>query len=222
MKQSLLFAAFLPLLCAPAAAVTVITNFAPGTQNFATSLSGPTGSFGPFGSFPDRAVAFSFTTGPVPAVLDSMTFSVNLGNASLSPIAAWISTGSPVTGGQSPAALGNAAPVSSSPVTQILTLAPAGGYALDASTTYWIHLTVPSGSAVYALNNGNAPVTSSGWTLGNTWSYEPGSGGSWTELTSGPQARISMEVQLIPEPAFGSLMGAVTALLLLYRRRAVT
>jgi hypothetical protein len=218
MKASLLFATVLPLLCAPAAAVTVITNFAPGTQNFAASMSGPTGGFGPFGSFPDRAVAFSFTTGPVPAVLDSMTFSVNLGNASLSPIAAWISTGSPVTGGHSPAALGSVVPASASPVTQILTLSPAGGYALDAGTTYWIHLTVPNGGAVYALNNGNAPATSSGWMLGNTWSYEPDFGGSWTELSSGPQARISLEAQLIPEPAFLSLAGAAAALLLLRRR----
>lgn len=31
--------------------------------------------------------------------------------------------------------------------------------------------------------------------------YQPGSGGSWLELTSGPQARISLDVTIIPEPA---------------------
>lgn len=142
----------LSTLTLPASAVTVITDFDPGTQSFAASLSVPTGRFGPFGPFPNRATAFSFTTGTQSPVLGSLTFGINPGNASLSPALAEIHTGSPITGGQTATALGSVTPTSA-PTTQSLTVIPGPSYPLDPGTTYWIHLTVPSGSAVYAQKN---------------------------------------------------------------------
>ena len=67
-------------------------------------------------------------------------------------------------------------------------------------------------------DNGNAPVIEPGWTLGNTWYFAPDFGGSWTEVTSGPQARVELTVEAVPEPST-PLLGLVAAGMVLRRRR---
>lgn len=209
-------AALILLLLAPAIApgTVVIDNFGTGTQGFATSISGPA-AVGFFGfPFADREVAFSFTTGQDEVWLTKLEFAVNI-TSNASPIQVELSTGSAVPGGVDPVVIGSVAPASTLPTSQTLSISPAGGVHLAPSTLYWIHLTVPSGSGNYSFSNNNVPVIEPGWSLGNTW-FRTGTSGIWSDLTSGPQARIRMTV--VPEPG-AALLGSVGLLLVLRRRR---
>jgi hypothetical protein len=204
------------LLLAPAVSpgAVVIDNFGSGNQGFANSLSGPT-AVGFFGNpFADRQVAFSFTTGPEEVWMTKLEFTVNI-TSNASPIQFELSTGSSVPGGVDPVVIGSVAPASTVPISQTLSISPSGGVHLEASTLYWIHLTVPSGSGNYTFSNNNVPVVEPGWSLGNTWS-RIGTNGTWSELSSGPQARIRMTV--VPEPG-AALLGSAGLLLVLRRRR---
>lgn len=200
------------------AATVVISNLSGGTQGFGASLSGPSASFGFFGTFEDRQVAFSFVSGPDSVHLTQLRFSISIGDVAIDPIQATLSTGGPVPGGINPITIGSAAPAAPTPVGQLLTIVPTVPVLLAANTSYWIHFTVPTGSAIYTINNNNAPVVDPGWTLGNTWYYEPDFGGSWTEVTSGPQARVEMTVEAVPEPS-ATLLGLVAGGIALRRRR---
>lgn len=200
------------------AATIAIDNLGAGTQGFAASLSGPTASFGFFGTFEDRQVAFSFVSGPAPVELTQLRFSINIGDVSIDPIQATLSTGGSVPGGINPITIGSAAPTAPTPVGQLMTIVPAAPIQLAANTSYWIHFTVPTGSAIYTINNSNAPVIEPGWSLGNTWYYAPDFGGSWTEVTSGPQARVELTVEAVPEPG-SALLGLVAGGMALRRRR---
>lgn len=199
------------------AATVVIDNLGAGTQGFAASLSGPSASF-VFGNFEDRQVAFSFVSGPAPVELTQLRFSINVGDISTDSIQATLSTGGSVPGGINPITIGSAAPAAPTPVGQLLTIVPVAPIQLTANTSYWIHFTVPTGTAIYTINNSNAPVIEPGWTLGNTWFFEPDFGGSWTEVTSGPQVRIEMTVEAVPEPS-STLLGLVAGVVALRRRR---
>ena len=200
------------------AATIAIDNLSTGTQGFAASLSGPSASFGFFGTFEDRQVAFSFVSGPDNVHLTQLRFSINVGDVAIDPIQATLSTGASVAGGINPITIGGVGPLSPTPVGQLMTLAPQVPIMLSANTNYWVHFTVPTGSAIYTINNGNAPVLESGWTLGNTWYYAPDFGGSWTEVTSGPQARVELTVEAVPEPS-GALLGLMAGGMALRRRR---
>lgn len=190
----------------------VIDNFGAGTQGFANSLSGPT-AVGFFGfPFADREVAFSFTTGQEEVWMSKLEFAVNVTSIA-SPIQLVLSTGAGVAGGVNPLVIGSVAPASGIPTSQILSINPPGGVQLSPSTLYWIHLTVPAGSGNYSFSNNNAPVVEPGWSLGSTWS-RIGSTGIWSELSSGPQARIRMTV--VPEPG-ATLLGSI-GLLIVFRR----
>ncbi len=194
----------------------VIDNLGVGTQGFAASLSGPvaTDFFGD--PYDNREVAFSFTSGPALVALSELAFVSNLaGSPSLNSIQATLSTGTVAPGGQDLIALGLTTPTSNTPATQLLTITPSSPVPLTPNTTYWIHFTVPAGDAVYTINNSNAPVIASGWSLDNTWYYAPGD--VWTEVSSGPQARMRLSVIPVPEPTTTSL--AVVALALIRRRR---
>ena len=138
-----------------------------------------------------------------------------------SPIQVTLSTGTVVPGGTGGLTLGTVAPLSPTPVGQLLTVTPTSTVTLTPSTNYWIHLTVPSGGGIYSVNNSNNPILAPGWSLGNSWYYEPDFGGSWTEITSGPQARVNLNVQSVPEPTT-IVLGAVSGLLLCTRRRRFT
>lgn len=213
LRRSLLFALIVHLPAAGWGAV-VIDNLAAGTQGFAASLSGPT-AVGFFGfPFANREVAFSFTSGPDLVRLTQMDFVVNI-TSSASPIQLMLSTGSSVPGGNDPVLIGSVAPAGNSPTTQTLTVVPASAIFLQPGTLYWVHFTVPSGSGNYTFNNGNAPVVDPGWSLGNTWSRSS-STSAWSELTSGPQARVRLTV--VPEPS-ALLLGACGLLAVLRRRR---
>lgn len=207
------------LACAPASrgAVTVINNFGAGTQGFAASLSGPTAEIF-FSPFDNREVAFSFVTGAVPVELLSLRFTVSIGDVQIDPIHMELSTGSPLSGPVSGVSMGSVAPASSTPVTQTLAVSPPMTVTLAPATTYWVHVTVPAGGAVYSFLNNNVPVTEPGWSLGNTWYFSPDDG--WLEISSGPKARIELNVQPVPEPA-SSLLAAAGVVLLLGRRRGV-
>lgn len=198
-------------------AALVIDNIGNGTQGFADSLSGPTatGSFG-FGTFEDREVAFSFTTGSVPTFLDDLTFSMNIGKAILDPIQIVLSTGANAPGGTNPVVLGSVAPAPS-PTAQLLTLTPTVPPALLASTTYWLHITVPVGEALYSVRSSDGATLASGWSLGTTWSKTPST--SWTEGNTALGGDIRMNVSPIPEPSIASLFGSIGVLLLMRRRR---
>lgn len=198
-------------------AAVVIDNLALGPQSFAQTLSGPTatGFFG-FGSLADREVAFSFTTASHDVYLTELVFAVAIGKLILDPIQFTLSTGSAVPGGTNPLVIGSVTPPSSSPTNQVLTLVPQTSVLLESNTTYWMHVTVPNGAAVYSFQNTTSQVIEPGWSLGNTWSNFPGS--TWSELTSGPQARIRMSVEAVPEPS-AALIGGCGIILLLHRRR---
>lgn len=201
-------------------AALVINNITPSTQNFAASLSGPTAEIF-FSPFEDRQFAFSFTTGPDTVTVTDFTFSISLGDVILSPIQITLSTGTVVPGGTGGITLGTVAPLSPTPVGQLLTVTPTSTVTLTPSTNYWIHLTVPSGGGIYSVNNSNNPILAPGWSLGNSWYYEPDFGGSWTEITSGPKARVNLNVESVPEPTT-VVLGAVSGLLLCTRRRRFT
>jgi hypothetical protein len=210
-------AASLLLTCATAGAAVTIDNIAVGTQSSSQSLSGPLATSGFFGApFPDRQVAFSFTTGNSQYYLHSLEFAMAIGGGSLSPIVATLSTGFAVPGGINPITLGSVAPASSSPTSQILTIAPTIAPLLEANTLYWIHYTVPTGNALYSIANSNAPNVDPEWTLGNSWSRTPTT--PWSELDSGPVPRIRMTVTSVPEPGC-ALLGSLGVFLLLRRKR---
>lgn len=194
-------------------AAVVIDNLATGTQSFSLSVSGPTATGFLGGSFADREVAFSFTTGAYDTTLNMIEFYIAIGKPVLSPIQMTLSTGSSVPGGIDPVVLGSVTPASTSPTVQLLEIAPFIPASLTANTLYWIHVTVPSGGAVYSFANTDTPQIESGWGLGNTWSRTPSS--SWSELNSGPVARIRLTV---PEPS-SALLGGLGLLLLLKRKR---
>lgn len=199
--------------------VIAISNLSGGTQSFGASLSGPTANFGFIGGeFENRQVAFSFITGTDTVQLTHFSFSISVGDVNLDPILATLSTGSSVAGGINPVTIGSVAPVSPVPVGQIMSIVPASPIPLQANTNYWVHFTVPAGAGIYSINNGNAPVVEPGWTLGNTWYYEPDFGGLWTEVTSGPLARVRMTVETVPEPS-GVLLGLAGGAMMLRRRR---
>jgi hypothetical protein len=201
----------------PANAVVVIDNLSLGTQSFAQTLSGPTatGFFG-IGSLADREIAFSFTTGSQDVYLTELVFAVAIGKLILDPIQFTLSTGSAVPGGTNPLVIGSVTPPSSNPTNQVLTLVPQTTVLLESNTTYWMNVTVPNGAAVYSFQNTTSQVIEPGWSLGNTWSNFPGS--TWSELTSGPQARIRMSVEAVPEPS-AAMIGGCGMLMLLRRRR---
>lgn len=211
MKSTLasLFAAF--VITSDARAVVVIDNLTAGANSFATSITGPIGG-GFFAPPPNRQSVFSFVTGTDVSYLDTLQIVVNLANSS-SGMQAAISTGSSVPGGtgETIVATVNAA---TSPITQTLTFTPMSTILLNAATRYWIRLSVPSGSGAFALNNTTGATTALGWTLENTHSYAPS---SWTELDSGPQARIRLSVTPIPETT-SSMVGCIGVFLLLRRR----
>jgi hypothetical protein len=199
------------------AAIAVIDNLGPGTQGFAASISGPvaTDFFG--GPFEDREVAFSFTSGVSLVAVSELIFVSNLaGSPSFNPIQATLSNGLSAPGGQNLITLGSVAPTSGSPATQMFTITPSSPVPLAPNTTYWIHLTIPTGDAIYTMNNSNAPVLASGWSLNNTWYYSPGD--VWTEVSSGPQARVKLSVVPIPEPSL-VWMGLLAPVI--FRRRQV-
>lgn len=217
LRKSLCLLAFYPLLHAsPASGAVVIDNMAAGTQGFAASLSGTLGGFFTTGDFPDRQVAFSFTTGTSAVNLTELAFSLNIATSELSTIQATISTGSSVPGGVGAVVIGDNAPTTSFPVTQSLAITPTVPIALTPSTTYWIHFTVISGEGVYTINNANTPTLAPGWSLGNTWMFDPFDG--WNELTSGPQARVRMTVEAVPEVSAITMAG-LASIGLLRRRR---
>lgn len=192
----------------------VIDNLAAGSQGFAASISGPS-AVGFLGfPFANREIAFSFTSGPDLVRLTQFDFMVNI-TSNASPIQVMLSTGSGVPGGNDPVLVGSAAPASTSPTTQTLTIVPAGSVFLQPGTLYWVHLTVPTGSGNYSFNNSNAPMVDPSWSLGNTWSRSS-STGAWSEITSGPQARVRLTV--VPEPS-ALLLGSCGLLLALRRRR---
>lgn len=198
-------------------AAVAINNLTIGTQSSSQSLSGPLATSGFFGSpFPDRQVAFSFTTGNSQYHLNQLEFAIAIGGGSLAPILATLSNGSTVPGGLNPIILGSVTPSSSTPINQILAIAPNIAPLLEANTLYWIHYTVPAGNALYSIANTNTPTLDPGWSLGNSWSRTPTS--PWTELDSGPVPRIRMTVTSVPEPAC-SLLGSIGFLLLLRRKR---
>jgi hypothetical protein len=212
---ALVSACLLSAAC-PACATIVIDNLATGTQSSSLSVSGPTAT-GFFGNpFNDREVAFSFTTGGTASYLMEFTFAMAIGSSQLSPIQISLSTGSSAPGGTNPVILGSVAPASVTPTSQVLTVLPTLPPLLDANTIYWAHVTVPSGGAIYSFANTDTPVFSSGWSLGTSWSRTPSS--AWTELDSGPVARVRMTAEAVPEPTAASL-GGIAALLLLGRRR---
>jgi hypothetical protein len=212
-----IFAAAL-LLPALSHATLVINNLAAGTQGFALSLSGPAAEFFPGEPFNDRQVAFSFTTGADAVFLSNVSFSINIGDPSLSPVELTLSTGSVVPGGTGAISLGSVAPLSPTPGVQLLSLAPTSVVTLNPSTEYWMHFTVPAGAGIYAINNSNTPVFAPGWSMGNSWAYDPDFGGSWSELANGTQARVSIDVQTVPEPTT-AMLGAAGMFCLLRRRR---
>ena len=207
----------LTLLSHSPAATVVIDNMTPGTQGFAASLSGPAAEVFPFDPFPDRQVAFSFISGPGAVALSQLTFIIFLGDVYLSPIEATLSTGSAVPGGVAALSLGTVTPAAA-PAGQVLSISPAVPIPLAPSTEYWVHFTVPAGAGLYSILNNNNPVLSSGFSLGNTWYYDPDS--SWTDITSGPQARVRLSVEAVPEPGV-ALLGMLAGLAVLCRRSRV-
>lgn len=204
--------ASLLVLSGEANAAVVIDNLANGTQSFSLSLSGPTTTGFLGGPFADREVAFSFTTGNYDTTLNKIEFFVAIGKPILSPIQMTLSTGSSVPGGIDPVVLGTVTPASVNPTVQLLEIAPLVPPALTANTLYWIHVTVPSGGALYSFANTNTPIVEPGWSLGNTWSRTPFT--TWSELDSGPVAKIRLTV---PEPS-STLLGGF-GLLLMWRRK---
>ncbi len=214
-----LFAACLILTAASvrSTAAVVIDNLSLGTQSFSQTLSGPTatGFFLPT-PMPDREVAFSFTTAGTDVYLTEFAFGVSIGKAILDPIRLTLSKGASVPGGIDPQVIGEVTPPATTPTSQILTLTPSLQVLLEANTQYWMHVTVPVGAAVYSFANTNNPVIEPGWILENSWSQNPQS--PWSELTSGPQARIRMTVDAVPEPQ-AALLGGFGMLVLLLRRR---
>ena len=194
-------------------AVVVIDNLTGGGNGFASTVSGPVGG-GFFAPPPGGESAFSFVTGATDSYLSALDVSVNVSNNSVG-LQATISTGSSVPGGVDPVLIGTVAPASSTPITQILAFTPGSTILLEASTRYWIHLTVASGSGSYALNNTQSQVIEPGWTLENTFYY---SFGLWSEIDSGPQARMRLTVTPVPEPG-ATVLAGIGMLLLLRRRR---
>ena len=192
-------------------AVVVIDNFTPGGNSFATSVTGPVGG-GFFAPPPNRQSTFSFVTGSDVSYLDTLEVVVNVGNNN-SGMLATISTGSSLPGGSGGTVISTVT-AASSPITQVLTFSPTSTILLNAATQYWILFSVPSGSGVFSMNNTTNVTTAPGWTLENTYFYAPT---TWTELSSGPQARIRLSVTPIPEVS-SPMMGCIGVFLLLRRR----
>lgn len=192
-------------------AVVVIDNLTPGGNSFASSVTGPVGS-GIFAPPPNRQSTFSFVTGSNASYLDMLEIVVNVSNNS-SGMQAVISTGSSLPGGSGGTVISTVI-AASSPITQVLTFTPSSTILLDAATQYWVLLSVPSGSGAFSMNNTTNVTTAPGWTLENTYFYEPS---FWTELSSGPQARIRLSVTPIPEVS-APMMGCIGVFLLLRRR----
>jgi hypothetical protein len=214
MKASLILAAIFGLVATGISnAAVVIDNLATGNQSFSMSLSGPTATGFLGGPFADREVAFSFTTGSYDTTLNKLEFYIAIGKPILGPIQMTLSTGTSVPGGIDPVILGSITSTSTSPTIQLLEIAPTIPVDLTANTLYWVHVTVPTGGALYSFANTDTPMVESGWSLGNTWSRTPLS--TWSELDSGPVARIRLTV---PEPS-SALLGGLGLLLLLRRNR---
>ncbi|OYV06070.1 MAG: hypothetical protein CFE26_08315, partial [Verrucomicrobiales bacterium VVV1] len=203
-------------LSSQAHAAVVINNLPFGTQGFAESLSGPDGQdfFGD--PFADHEIAFSFTTGNADATLTEIAFLVSISSNGTSPIQLELSTGNSAPGGTNPIIFGAATPSGPTPVSQILTVNPGSPAQLQANTQYWIRMTVPVGTDLYALQNTNTPTLAPGWSLGTTWRTEPGV--PWEEINSNlfPRVRLTA-VEAVPEP--GTLLLSSGGLLLLFRRK---
>ncbi|MEM9080393.1 MAG: choice-of-anchor R domain-containing protein [Verrucomicrobiota bacterium] len=193
-------------------AAVVIDNIAAGTQGFSTGVTGPTAGFGIF-TIPDNQTAFTFTSGPVADTLLSLDVVINSADNS-SPILATLSTGPNVPGGNNSVTIGSVTPATATGITTV-TFSPTNGIALDPSTTYWIHFTVPSGSGNYTALHSNTPNESFGYALNNPWQL-PTIGG-WSELTSGIKPRIRMTTA-IPEPS-AALLASLSTFFLLRRKR---
>lgn len=207
--------ALFSVLTHAAQAVVVIDNLAAGTQGFAVTVSGPSpGGF--FAPPPNGEVAFSFVTGTDRTYINSLIVSVNVSNSS-QPLVATLSRGASVPGGVGEVEIGSVAGVSGGPITQTLTFVPGAQLILEASTRYWVHFTVDAGNGSYSVNNTNTPVVDPEWTLENSH-YRSNSLNPWTEVTSGPQARVRLDVTVIPEPT-AALLGGMGMLVLLRRRR---
>lgn len=198
-----------------ASAAVVINNLPFGTQGFAESLSGPDGQdfFGD--PFANREVAFSFTTGIAAAELTEVSFLASVSGGGTSPIQLELSTGGTAPGGTIPLVFGDATPTGPTPVTQLLTVAPAVPAQLLANTQYWIRFTVPVGTDLYSIQNTNTPVLTNGWSLGTTWRSEEGM--PWEEINSGLSPRVRLTAtETIPEP--GTLLCCAASLAFLLRR----
>ncbi len=198
------------------AAYTAIDNIGNGSNAFSHTLSGPTatGFFMPV-PFPDREVAYSFTTGAEDTYLDSLSFTLNTGKGILSPVQVVLSQGALAPGGMGSVTLGSVAP-SSSPANQVLTITPGFSTVLSASTSYWLHFTVPVGAALYSLPSSDGAVLASGWAMGITWYKTPSS--AWTDGNASLGGDIRLNVTPIPEPS-SALLGGLGVLILLRRRR---
>lgn len=207
--------ALFSVLSQAAQAVVVIDNLAAGTQGFAATVSGPTGG-GFFAPPPNGQAVFSFVTGTDRTYINSLSVSVNVSNSS-QPLVATLSSGPTIPSVAGPIEIGSVAGTVGGPITQTLTFVPGSQLILEAATRYWIHFAVNVGNGSYTLNNTNTPVVDPEWTLENSH-YRSNSLSPWNEVTSGPQARVRLDVTVIPEPA-AALLGGMGMLVLLRRRR---
>jgi hypothetical protein len=197
-------------------AALVIDNIGNGSNAFSSTLSGPTatGFFFPT-PFENREIAFSFTTGTTETYLESLSMVMNIGKGILDPIQIALSTGASAPGGTGTVTLGSATPVGS-PANQTLTFMPTVPPVLQPSTLYWLHITVPSGAAVYSVPSSDGAVLASGWSLGTTWTKTPST--AWTEGNSILGGDIRLNASPVPEPGT-AMLGSIGMLLLIRRRR---
>ncbi|MCU0795328.1 MAG: hypothetical protein MUF31_05255 [Akkermansiaceae bacterium] len=208
MKSSLCLLA----LASFAHGAVVIDNLNSTTNGFSTGLTGPTAGIPPFFSVPNRQTAFTFTTGSASDELASLEVAISVIN-NATAISATISTGPSVPGGVDSITIGSVTPTVASGGTT-LQFTPSSPIALSANTTYWIHLTVPTGNGYYSVLHADSPTEQLGFQLGESWQYSPSVG--WGTIT--PQARTRITTTaVIPEP--GVALASGLGLLLMLRRR---